>query len=302
MTAVIEAGVLLPDPLIPGSPEWLQKMSASKIAAVLGLSTYESPYSLWHRMRGDIPPEADDDVKRRGHYLEPAIAAWFADQHPDWRIEPTGTWQHRHRTWQTASPDRVVLKPDATDALLQCKSANGADGDEWGEPGTDQVPPGVHAQCLWELDVTGMTVCHVAVIGPWLEFAEYVIERDEREQALLREAGLSFLQSIERDERPDIDETNATYQAVKQLHPLIEPRDADVDPDLAVEYCRARHALKAAEARAQHATSLVADAMGNAKRARHGDLTIARRQAKSEGVPYVVAARSLPTFDIEDPT
>lgn len=101
-------GVLLGPRMEPGSPDWLATMSASKIAAVVGLSTYESRFSLWHRMSGLIDPEPDDDEKRRGHYLEPAIARWFADQHPEWVIEPTGTWGHQDRPWQTASPDRLV--------------------------------------------------------------------------------------------------------------------------------------------------------------------------------------------------
>jgi putative phage-type endonuclease len=295
------AGVLLDTPLVPGSPEWLTKMSASKIAALCGLSTYESPFSLWLRMRGDIPPEPDDDVKRRGHYLEPSIAAWFADQHPDWQIDTTSTWQHRHRDWQIASPDRVVRKPGGVTDLLQCKSANGADGDEWGDVLTDEIPPGVYAQCLWELDVTGFDRCHVAVLGPYLEFAEYVIERDEREQALLRERALAFMQSIERGERPDPDEHGATYQAVRHLHPLIERRDVDLDGDLAVAFCRSRAALKKAEARAQLLTTRVADALGTGRRARHGNRTIAYRAAKGDdGLPYLVAGRNLPDFDTDN--
>ena len=45
--------VLLPD-LQPGSPDWQTRMTASKVAAVLGLSPWESRFSLWHRMSGLI--------------------------------------------------------------------------------------------------------------------------------------------------------------------------------------------------------------------------------------------------------
>ena len=33
----------------PGSDEWRKYMTASKIAAVMGHSPYESRFSLWHR-------------------------------------------------------------------------------------------------------------------------------------------------------------------------------------------------------------------------------------------------------------
>lgn len=298
MTATAHApiGILLDEPLLPGSPEWLQKISASKISALLGLSTYESPYSLWHKMKGLIPAEPENDLHRRGHYLEPAIVAWFADQHPDWVIEPTGTWQHKHRDWQTASPDRLIVKPGAEVALLEVKSSDTSD---WGEPGTNQVPPGVLAQCLYQLDVTGFDVCHVAMIGAYLGFAEYVVHRDERDMALMRERALGFLDTLDRDERPNIDDHGATYEAVKQLHPLIEPRDVELDADLARTYCQAEAAAKAAKAAKQLVTSQVADLLGNAKRARFLNSTIAQRQAKGEGTPYLVTGRNLPDFPAE---
>ena len=49
-------GVLVPR-LEPGSAAWLQRMSASKIAAVVGLSSYQSRFSLWHRMAGLVEQE-----------------------------------------------------------------------------------------------------------------------------------------------------------------------------------------------------------------------------------------------------
>jgi len=42
---------LIPE-LEPGSAGWYQFMTASKVAAAMGLSPYESPFSLWHRMAG----------------------------------------------------------------------------------------------------------------------------------------------------------------------------------------------------------------------------------------------------------
>ena len=93
-------GVLLAEPLVPGSPEWLQRMSASKIAAVVGLSPYQSRYSLWMQMAGLAPQPVQTKAMSRGHYLEPAIAAWFADQHPDWTVTTTAV-SYTHLTLPT---------------------------------------------------------------------------------------------------------------------------------------------------------------------------------------------------------
>jgi putative phage-type endonuclease len=291
----MSTGVLLDTPLTPGSPEWLQKISASKVAAILGLSTYDSPFSLWHRMKGTVAQEPTNDLMRRGHYLEPAIAAWFQDQHPDWGVEPTGTWQHPVDVWAIASPDRRVFKDDEFDAFLELKSDDRSH--LWGDPGSEDVPVDVRAQCLWQLHVTGYDVCHVAMIGPYLEFAEYVVKRDEDEIAFIRDRAVEFLRTLAVDERPPIDSHAVTYQVVRELHPEISGEDVEIDAALAREYCEAKRLAKLAKQAEQLWTSILADHLGTAKRARYLGQTIAQRQAKGDGAPYLVSGRNLPTFD-----
>lgn len=287
--------------LEPGSAGWLKKMSASKVSAVLGLSTYDSPFSIWHKMKGTVAPEPVNDQMLRGHYLEPAICAWFADQHPDWDLEPGGTWQSIEDEWAIASPDRRVSKTArGWDSLLEIKS------DDrlylWGEPGSMDVPVDVRAQCLWQLFVTGYDVCHVAMIGPYLEFAEYVVKRDETDIALIRDRAIEFLRTLAANERPPIDGHTVTYQVVRELHPEIDGEDVEIDAALAREYCDAKRLAKRAKEAEQLWTSVLADHLGTAKRARFGNQTIAQRQAKGDGAPYLVAGRNLPTFETEEVT
>lgn len=286
----VPTGVLLGPRMEPGTEAWLQTMSASKIAAVVGLSTYESRFSLWHRMAGLIDPEPDDDEKRRGHYLEPSIAAWFADQHPEWFIERTGTWGHPDRRWQTASPDRLVHRSvdRPTDiALLELKSA--ATTDEWGDPGTDEIPVGYRAQVMWQMDTLGIHTCHVAVLSAYLEFAEYVVHYDPDEAAYLRDAARRFMDSLPggpHERRPSLDGATVTYQAVRQLHPDIEPIDVDIDERLAAEYRQALDDFKRAEAEKSRLTAEVADAIGTGRRA-----VITNPNGKAEPVAVRVPGR-----------
>lgn len=283
-------GVLLGPRMEPGTDEWLRTMSASKIAAVVGLSTYESRFSLWHRMSGLLDQEPDDDQKRRGHYLEPAIAQWFADQHPDWVIEATGTWGHPDRPWQTASPDRLVYRnvDDPQDvALLELKSA--ATTDEWGDPGTDEIPVGYRAQVLWQMDTVGVYVCHIAVLTAYLEFVEYVVHYDADEAAYLRDRARQFMDTLPGqpgERRPSLDGSTATYQSVRELHPDIEPIDVEVDERLAISYRDALAQYKAAEAEKQRLTAEVLDAIGTGRRA-----VIPRVDGKTEPVAVRVPGR-----------
>ncbi len=41
----------------PGSPEWLQLITASKIPSILGISRFKSQFSLWHEMAGNVETE-----------------------------------------------------------------------------------------------------------------------------------------------------------------------------------------------------------------------------------------------------
>ena len=241
------------------------------------------------------PPAAN---LSRGHYLEAGVAAWFADQHPDWTVRPGGCWAHRDEPLFTASPDRELELPGGEVRGLELKTA--ADADEWGEPGTDEIPVGYKAQVQWQMLVRGTRITHVAVLSAYLEFREYVVEYDPENADLLATAAREFLDTLPggpAEQRPNLDSHAATYQAVRQMHPDIYDVDVELDADLAREFCLARAAKAAADSRATAAAAAVADVLGDGRRARFLNQTIAQRQAKGDGIPYLVAGRSLPTFE-----
>lgn len=269
----------------PGSPAWLDarssRLGGSEVAAVLGLSPWESRFSLWHRKRGLVAAEPDNHAMRRGRLLEATVATWFAEEHPEYRVRRTGTWVNRARPWQLATPDRLLTT--LTDrALLEIKTA--ADASEWGEPGTDEVPVHYRAQVIWQLDTFGLTRAHVAVLTA-LDFREYVVEWNRSEAELLRGAGREFLDTVERDERPDIDEHGATYRVVRELHPDIDDIEVEIEPALADRYRRAVADYKAAELTKQQATAAVLDALGDGRRAVVAGESIAIRVPGRAGAP-----------------
>jgi putative phage-type endonuclease len=289
--------VLLPE-LLPGSPEWMKRMTASKIAAVIGLSPWESRFSLWHRMAGLIPPQEETDATQRGHYLEDAVCQWFADQHLEMSVGPGKSWAHPDRDWQAASPDRLIYPQKemfahlgTPYAALEVKTA--ADMDEWGTAGTAEIPPYYRAQVMWQLDTLGLPVGYVAVLLPRLEFREYRINYNADEAAYLRAEAVKFLDSLPGapfEQRPDLDAHGQTYAAVQQLHPEIDGSVCDVPDEIGREFCDAVRELAVAKQREQAARTVLADHMGDAKCARWLGKTIADRRAKTGGIPYMQAA------------
>lgn len=286
-TATGPTGVLL-GCFTPGTPEWDAARSgltitATEAPAVVGLSPWMSSFTLWHKKAGlPTAPFTDSPAIEWGRRLEVAVAAKFADEHPEYLVEQTGTWQHRDREWQRATPDRILWTLDSTRTeLLEVKTS--PTGDEWGEDGTDEVPVYYRAQVLWQLDTLGLEVCRVAVLIAGHDYREYTVRYDAADAEILRTAAQRFLETVRRSERPPIDGSDSTYQTVARQPDGVDPVTVDIDPHLADRYRDAYDAEKAATAAKRQAVSEVLDAMGNGLRAAALGELIAYRTVHADG-------------------
>lgn len=283
------------DPIVlePGSPEWLREMTASKVAAVLGLSPWQSPFSLWYEMAGAVEHAGPNKQMERGHYLEDAVARWVADQHSI-ELAPGRCWRNRARPWQVASPDRLVVADRTTwagvSAVVEVKTA--ADWERWGPDGSDEVPPYYRAQAVWQCDTLGVDTCYMGVLLPRLELRSYVLHPAEDEAEFIRERARDFLDSLTAGVPPDVDTHSETYRVLRQMHPHILDEEVELPPDLARAYARAVLALRAAEDEYNLRRSEVARTLGDARWATlrtgpESTMRIANRQAGPKGTPYV---------------
>lgn len=276
--------------------EWLEArqagIGASEIAAVMGISPYDSPFSLWWRKRNGWQTEANAEMST-GTFLEDTIANWFleyGDPNENLVIDRAGLFRHAEREWQMATPDRVVYLKctecggfgDANDwgvcpdcsgdgftgsvlALLECKwVAYSWDG--WGEQDTDDIPVHYRAQALWQLDVMGVDEVIICALGPG-GFRTYRVRRDEKDLAAMREAGRRFWQSLIDDVPPDPDEHAATLPILRRLNSAIEDREQEITPAVALGWKRAkRFADLADRVKARYTNALRAE-LGSAKTA-----------------------------------
>lgn len=259
-------GILMERNLAPGSPEWISAgISASRIAAIMGVETqYSSRFTWWHVMAGNLPYDSTvTDIQRRGHLLEPALAQWFAEEHPEFSVEKTGTWMRRDEHRFIASPDRMLIHGGAPHAILECKSAT-SDA-EWGVPGTGEVPANYWLQAQWLMFVLGVHRCHFAVLNGFLGFVEYVVEADAPKwQEMAREA-TAFLESLPGGKHyrlPPIDEAEPTYAALRKLNPLIEDGEVVIDGQTARDYINAIQQAEEWKKAAQYYKNTITDRLG----------------------------------------
>ena len=274
--------------LTPGSPAWLRVVTASKVAAIVGVSPYESPLSMWRKMRGLDAPDPDNPAMERGRLLEPAVLAWWHARHPDARlVAEQPTWTLDGITWGAATPDEVVIL-DGDLVAVEAKTTSSWEA--WGEPGTDEVPAWYAAQACWQLAMCpDARRVHVPVLGPRLDFREYVVERDDDLIGHLFAVVEDFADSLTQDVPPHISDHPADYAALCRSR-TPDGLDGDVEIDRAL--AAAWRAVLAAEDDAPVVRARLLDAMGTARRALDPDgVVIARQQRRGDAVTLVRAIK-----------
>lgn len=296
------ARVLGGETLQPGSPGWLRLMTASKVAAILGASNYDSPRSMWHKIRNELPTEPQTDVQSRGHYLEPAVLAWYADEHgidqadeTVWRTQPL----YLMGGWAAATPDAEATLAAGGKRLVEAKSAR--DLDEWGAPGTDEIPAHYLIQCFWQMHVSGIHIVDVPIIGTFLDFSLYTVVYDPEVGAMLEQRCRAFMDSIAADQPPALDDHPATYDALRKLYRQIDDTKVEIPHHIAADYLQALADRKAAEAREREAKSTVLDLMGTARYAETAGVRVARRQPNKTGFQLNQVAKTVDDLPTASP-
>jgi putative phage-type endonuclease len=275
----------------PGSPEWhaarANGIGGSEISAVIGLSPFESAFSLWHRKRGLILPVQESEEMYWGKVHESGICAHYAKQHPDQHVIPAGTYHGTGRPWQIVNPDRFSINR-ATGEVIVIEAKTSRDAEGWGEPGTDEVPVYYRAQVRWYLNALALRRSVIPVLISGSEYREYVIEADDADAELMLTRGEEFIRSVQDGTRPAIDGHTATYRAIKEIPDALDDIDIEIDPELRDRYWAALDACKEAETEKRHAAGLVLDEIGTGKRAVTGRTKVATRSTKADGSTHAL--------------
>lgn len=196
--------------------EWLaerrKSIGGSDAAAVMGMSEYASPYSVWADKTGRLPERADNEAMREGRDLEQYVATRW--------MEATGK-RCRRRTqmlrnpvfpWAHANIDRWVLGERAG---LECKTVKPYDIQSYQE---GRYPDRFYVQCMHYLAVTGADRWYLAVLVFGSGFYTFTVERDETEIQALMEAERAFWAYVESDTPPPADGTQATADTLQAIY------------------------------------------------------------------------------------
>ena len=194
---------------------WLEQrrkcITGTDIAAIVGLSRYSSPMTVFMDKVGLSEPIADNEPMRWGRTLEPVIAARYAD---DNGVE-LRKGEFTHCGIFGGTPD--YLSPRR---LVEIKTAGYFAGREWGEPGTDQVPESYLCQVQWYLNLVDQEMADIAVLIGGQDYRTYTVVRNNTLIGLLEDNAQTFWDTYVIPQLPPpLDATDGTEKYLREFFP-----------------------------------------------------------------------------------
>lgn len=206
-------------------PQWLAErrkgIGGSDAAAVVGMSQWATPYTVYMDKLGLLPEQEESEAMRQGRDLEEYVAQRFT--------EATGKKVQRcnymitNKAWPFAIADidrRIV----GEDAILECKTTSTLDLKQFRG---GEFPVRYYPQCVHYLAVTGAKKCYLAVLVLGREFHVFTLERDEDEIAALMGAEREFWGMVESQTPPDMTGQKPDTDAVGAI--WADSRDEEAD-------------------------------------------------------------------------
>lgn len=202
-------------------------ITGTEVAAILGLSKWASPMTVWLSKKGMDDGFKDSQATEWGRRLERTILQAYAEK-METMLEFADPYELiKHRTAPLGATLDAVRIADG--CPVDAKNIRRR-GEEWGEDGTDQVPSYYAAQLMAQIVVTGSPCADLAVLFSGQEFASFRVWRDKEAEAMMLDIVTSWWEKhIIGDMPPPVDGSDATSNWVKKFRQitadLIEPTE-----------------------------------------------------------------------------
>lgn len=180
--------------------EWLAQrrtgIGGSDAAAVLGMSKWKTPLSVWLDKTGHDTTTTESEPMRWGTLLEPVVRQEYAERSGNEVRQPEAILRHPAHPFMLANIDGVT----SSGRLVEIKTSRTAEG--WGIPGTDEVPEDYLIQVQHYMAVTALPVADIAVLIGGSDFRIYTVPADAELQGMMIDAEARFWSSVEMNQPP----------------------------------------------------------------------------------------------------
>jgi predicted phage-related endonuclease len=174
---------------------------------------------VWMEKKNLLPPPEDDAEKNflldLGLQLEPVIARLYERQ-TGRQLTLGEPVVHPAHPELRGTPDRLV---EGELRGVELKTENEF-SDQYGEPGTDEIPPHYLVQCAQYMMLTGYSFWDLAVLHGGSRFAIYTIKRDAELEAMMVDKLTEWWRKhIVGDQPPPLDSSDAWKIYLKKRFP-----------------------------------------------------------------------------------
>lgn len=148
--------------------DWLYKrkesIGGSEIGAIAGVSKWASPLSVYVSKTRDGVEIIDNENMKWGRKLETTIAEDFAELSPELighqvKIQRQNfVYAHDDYPFLTASLDRRIIDPINGTGVLEVKTSNAFNNEEWEDDG---VPDSYYCQVMWYMGIMGYKYAYI---------------------------------------------------------------------------------------------------------------------------------------------
>ena len=297
---------------------WLEQrrhgIGSSDASIIMGLSTYESPYTLWEQKTGRAPldPPVDRDteeLREWGNRLEPVIRAAVGEELGLDIVKEDRAWANKERPWLRANLDGIVA---GQEIVFEFKNTSSFMRPQW----EDQIPDHAEIQVHHTGLVCGWTDAVVAGLIGGNHLAIHRLELNPNILEMMLTAEEKFWQHVQDDTAPDVDWHERTKDALltewRQTRTIGAQEVSEQDARKWVEQYHAAHAAyKDAEKRKAEATNNLLKLMAGHDQIATGDTIWAKTKRgklnakklsadKPELYAKYLTARALDTDRLKD--
>lgn len=206
--------------------EWLNirkgSIGGSDAAAIVGLNSYSSAYSVWAEKLGLLPEKDDNEAMRQGRDLEEYVARRFEESSGKKVRRCNAVIYNDDYPFAHANIDRDIVGEDAG---LECKTTSALNMSRFAG---GEYPANYYVQCQHYLAVTGKKKWYLAVLVLGREFMVFEIERDDYDIKALMDAERELWDCVMSGEHPDVDGSKATSDAIKAVYSDSHPGTIDL--------------------------------------------------------------------------
>ena len=177
-------------------------IGGSEASKAIGESRWGDSYSLVEEKLGIRQPDdlSDREDVHFGKILEAVVCSEYSRRTGKTLRRVPRLIRHPKYPWVGAHLDRIIINEDG---IIEAKTTKAAKIEEWGEPGTDEVPREYFVQSQHNLAASRRIFCDLPVMFGGQRLLIYTVKRDEAFiEAMIRLEYDRVWQYVERGELP----------------------------------------------------------------------------------------------------